>query len=411
MFWLITALLVLLSLIFVVMPLMTARKNQSSSRLDVNRALYDGKLTELQLDLEKGLLDQEEYDDAVAELQRTLLDDAANIEPTAVSSNNNYALVIIVVAILPISSVFMYKYFSSIGNVVVPNAQQANIEEQARSLEQAVVSLEAHLQQNPNDADGWKNLGQSYFVMQQFDKAVEAYLKANELKNNADPDVLVLLAEASGFAKDDLFEEYEISLLNQALQINPNHERALWYSGYTAYSADQFQEAVVHWEKLLALVPESRPDVRDTLVKFANSAREKAGLPTPEAVEAVSQTPTDVKRSITVSVTLDEALKNKVADTDTLFIFARAANGPKMPLSLARLSVSDLPANVVLSEDTAMIESMNLTTFDQVHALARISKSGQAITQSGDLIATEVLVNFSDSPQADVSLKIDSIVE
>ena len=412
MFWVIIVLLILLGLSFVVIPLLSkSRSVIGPSRVEANRALYESKFKELQFDLEKGLLDQNEYEETVQELQRTLLTDVEADAATQFKTGRSAGLIITLIIGIPVASILMYQQFST-GNAVA-NIQATPQATQAQSLQASIANLEQRLQNDPNNREGWKMLGQSYFIIQRFDKAIQAYGKASELANHADPDVMVLIAEASAYANNQNFGQRERELLFNALKINPQHERALWYLGYAEYLADNYNEATVYWDKLLALVPTDRPDVKETLVKFLNDARNKSGMAPIESpqVASVPATDTEQARTITVSVAISDQLQSETSPKDTLFIYARAADGPKMPLSLARLTVADLPAKVTLRKEMAMMQNMDLHTFDQVHAIARISKSGKAITQPGDLIAQSQLVDFTQSPSANISLVIDSVVK
>ena len=194
-------------------------------------------------------------------------------------------------------------------------------------------------------------------------------------------------------------------MLEQALAINPKHERALWYAGYAAYSEDDYQTAVTYWQRLLSLVPADRNDVRDSLEKFVNDAREKAGI------EPIAAELTALNRVIHVQVTVaQEKLKNYQAK-DTVFIYARAKNGPKMPLSLVRVALSALPIQVQLTEATSMLPNMNLSSFDQVEVLALISPSGQAISQVGDLISAPASVDFNQRSEHKLDLIINRRID
>ena len=156
---------------------------------------------------------------------------------------------------------------------------------------------------------------------------------------------------------------------------------------------------------LLSLVPDSRPEVKTSLAQFLNDARDRAGM---EAIVTADETETN-DREITVHVTLDKALAAQTNDDEVLFVYAKAAAGPPMPLSLVKLSVSDLPATVRLTRELAMIPDMNLDSFQQVAVTARISKTGQAISQTGDLISSQQLVDFEQASQAEITLLIDQI--
>ena len=414
MFWAIIAALVVIGLAFIVYPLLATKKKEiSTSRIDANRALYHSKVEELQFDLEKGLLEQAEYDNSIEDLQKALLTDVEVDEARELHVGKSFGLVATIIVLLPLSAVLLYKQFSTGLDIPANTPQQQAQAAQAQTMQASIAKLEERLAQDPNNGEGWKMLGQSYFVMQQYKNALGAYSKASELADHGDPNVMVLMAEASAFANNENFGEYETRLLDRALKINPTHERALWYAGYASYTTNKFEDASEHWGKLITLVPADRPDVKANLLKFLNGAREKAGLPAMQdtQVEKQAEVAQGTARAITVSVSLSEELKDRANPTDTLFIYARAANGPKMPLSLSRLTVADLPATVTLTEEMAMMPNMTIGKFDQVQAIARISKSGQAITQAGDFIAQGELVDFTKASTADVVLSIDAVVE
>ena len=416
-FWLIVVLLILIGLVFVLMPLLVPTANKEmSTREDINKAIYLGKVEDLQADLDKSLLDQEEYEHALVDLQQTLLQDAGQQnnqeEVKQASSGGNIAIILSVALILPVSAVLIYQQISTGGytNEIVQHQAQAT-SSQVQSMENAIATLEAKLKDKPDNVEGWKMLGQSYFVIQRYDDAKQSYIKALDLVNQADPELLVLTAEASAFSNNELFSAYEKSLLEKALTINPKHQRGLWYSGYAAYTTSKFTDAVDYWETLLTLVPKERPEVKESLLKFLNDAREKSGMPTVDEAMASMSQEESTQRTIKVSVQLNEKVNQQAQSGDTLFIYARAVDGPKMPLSLERLTVAKLPVTVILSKEKAMLPNMDIDTFDKVEVLARISKSGQAITQKGDLISNGVVVDFSQSSSAAVSLDINSVVE
>ena len=404
-FWLAAAAITLIGLGFIILPLIRQTASAQISRMQVNKALYESKLEELQADLEQGLLDPSEYQQSEQELQRSLLSDVTVSQRSSVTQQrSNLSMVILLTIALPLSAILLYQQFTSYVANDEYNEQQ-KLAQQAQTIQQSIVDLEQRLQDQPDDLDGWKILGQSYVVMQQFDKAVEAYSQAAALSDYSDPDLLVLLAETSSFANDGVFGIIENALLEQALAVNPRHERALWYAGYAAYSVDDYQTAVVHWQTLLSLVPADRNDVRDSLNKFVDDAREKAGLEVAPKEQAV------LPRILDVQVSVAQGLAKNYQASDTVFIYARAKNGPKMPLSLVRVPLSALPIKVELTEATSMLPNMNLRSFEQIEVLARISPSGQAISQAGDLISAAVSVDFSQHSQHELEVLIQRVVE
>ena len=411
-FWLVVVLLIFVGLVFVLYPLIFPNKKRVTiSRVEMNKTLYRGKVEDLQADLDKNLLDQEEYDQAVVDLKQTLLQDAAQEESSETRTGSNAIIALLVMVALPVIALLMYHSVSTGGftNEISPQAQAVN--NQVQSIESSIASLEAKLKDKPDSVEGWRMLGQSYFVIKKYHEARQAYLKALKLVNQSDPELLVLTAEASAFANGEKFADYEKTLLNKALSINPKDERGLWYSGYAYYTNSDFPKAVEYWTTLLSLVPGDRKDVRSSLLKFLSDARSRAGMEELEEPEQIAQKDSGNTRSINVSVSLNEKVNQKAESGDTLFIYARAVDGPKMPLSLARLTVSNLPAKVTLKKEMAMMPNMNIYTFEKVEVLARVSKSGQAITQKGDLISRPIVVDFSKSNTADITLDIDAIAE
>lgn len=405
-FWSVIVLLIIGALAFVLLPLLKSHdNNRSVAREDINKAIYLGKVEDLEADLDKGLLDQDEYQHALTDLQQTLLQDADTQQPTQTSSSNNIFVTLVLAISLPVMAIMLYKYVST-GEFTNDLSQQQHANTQSQSLEGAIASLQKKLQEDPDNVEGWKMLGQSYFVMQRYEAAKQAYINALELVNQADPELLVLTAESSAFSNNELFAEYEKSLLKKALSINPKFERALWYAGYAAYTSSDYSVAVEHWQSLSELVPADRPQVKQSLNTFLADAREKAGMPA-----VVEETQDSQQRTINVAVQLNANINQLANSNDTLFIYARPAQGPKMPLSLARMTVASLPIEVTLTKDMSMVPNMTIESFDQIEVLARISKSGQAITQPGDLISQAVKVDFSISNSANVVLDITSVVE
>ncbi|MGH1537934.1 MAG: tetratricopeptide repeat protein, partial [Gammaproteobacteria bacterium] len=323
-------------------------------------------------------------------------------------------LPIIVFLALPIIAVFSYLQLNNGLVSLSPEfAEQLAAQQSGQSagnmpaIEDAIIKLEAKLKQKPDDLDGWKMLGRSYLVSKRFDNAVDAYAKANELSNGADPDVLISYGEAKGIAAGNNFDESTMQLFSKALKIAPNNERGLWYAGIAAYQLKNYKDSVEYLEKLLSKVPDEQVDVRNALAKYLNDAKQKAGMEVvvDEQVsgESAATAQTENKQSsITVNVSLSDSLHKSFVNSDTLFIYARAMNGPKMPLALVKMTAGDLPATVTLDDSVSMMPSMTLSSMEQVEVIARISKSGQAAMQSGDIFGSVKSVKTSQSETVDV---------
>ena len=407
MFIIIASVLTLLGLFFLLHPLLQRGSGSSQSQRDqLNQAIYHAKVEELAEDLSKGLLDEDEYQIAVKDLQQTLVTDVTGEQYQPAVAQRMLKLALVIAISLPMIAYSLYQTLSTYETE--SEIQQRLIASQAQSMEAAMQSLRENLQANPQDLEGWKMLGQSHSVLEQYQQAKDVYLTALSHFNNSDPDLLVLAAEASAFANDELFGNYELDLLKRALSINPLHERALWYAGYAAFLNQDYSGSIDSWTLLLSQVPASRPEVKASLEQFLDDARERAGL---EAVASNENDNQSGAREIIVDVALADGLATQTRDDEVLFVYAKAVAGPPMPLSLVKLTAADLPTRVKLTTESAMLENMNLDAFQQVEVVARISKSGQAITQTGDLISSKKQVDFAQGPRAEISLLINQIVK
>ncbi len=406
-FWVISAFLIVVALVLVLPPLAAKDPRADHSRQAVNRAVFDRKLRELDEDLRRDLIGKEQFEAARADLKRTLIDDLADYQPPVLKKNSK-TMAVAVLLMVPVISVFMYLKTDN-GLASLSGDFQARTLDQDRMLtvEQAVRRLELKLREDPDDLAGWSMLGRSYLALANFSRAVEAYERAYMLSKGTDADILVDYAEAQALAAGQQFDEGTLAFFVRALQIDPYHERALWYAGFASYLLQDYPSSVGYWERLMRQVPDDQPEVRSTLQVYLDDAWQKVqpgtATATPEVGKAVSsdQKP-DVAASIDVQVSLSAALHEQVAGSDTLFVYARALQGPPMPLALVRMNAAALPVRVILDDTRAMIAEMNLSSVEQVEVVARISKSGQAKTQSGDFYGSVRPVKTSGSSQVAV---------
>lgn len=406
-FWVISAFLIVVALVLVLPPLAAKDPRADHSRQAMNRAVFDRKLKELDEDLRRDLIGKEQFEAARADLKRTLIDDLADYQPPVLKKNGK-AMAVAVLLMVPVISVFMYLKTDN-GLASLSDDFQAGVQDQDRMLtvEQAIRRLEVKLREDPDDLAGWSMLGRSYLALANFSRAVEAYERAYVLSKGTDADILVDYAEAQALAAGQQFGEGTLAFFVRALQIDPYHERALWYAGFASYLLQDYPSSVEYWERLMRQVPDDQPEVRSTLQVYLNDARQKVqpgiATATPEAGIAVSsdQKP-DVAASIDVQVSLSAALRENVAGTDTLFVYARALQGPPMPLALIRMNAAALPVRVTLDDSVAMIPEMTLSRMKEVEVIARISKSGQARMQAGDLYGSVQPVKTSGSHPVDI---------
>ncbi len=332
-------------------------------------------------------------------------------------SRAGFAAAIAVALLLPIAAIALYRGIGTPQALDPVNLTARADAPQAADLDAAIVQLAEKMKQEPGNAEGWILLGRAYKSMQRFAEARDALKHAHDLAPN-DADLMVDYAEALIFAGADRRIQGEaLALIEQAVKTDPQNQKGLWLAGIADSQAGKYAQAVQKWNILLPLLP---PDsnvaasVREQIAQAEalRDGKTPPGKASPSAAasntDAVKDSAADAGPHISVEVTLDPKLKDKVAPTDTLFVFAKAAAGPPMPLAIAKLTVAQLPASVTLTDAMSMMPNMRISAFAQIVVGARISKSGQAIAQSGDLQALSApLSNTRTEP---VQLTIDQTV-
>jgi cytochrome c-type biogenesis protein CcmH len=367
-FWISAALLIILALAFVIPPLL--KKTPKSSEIDnnsLNITIYKQRIAEL----EQENLTPEQFTQAKQELEKSLaqdLDDKTTLVPKA---RAGWAAVIVVILAIPTLAVGVYWEIGS-QNFLTEKPKTATTTTAPHSVNQMVEGLLARLEKEPNDKKGWYMLARSYSYMKQYDKAAQAYNKLLGLVGDKDPQVLTDLARVLTLGNNGQFVGQPQILLKLALEANPNYQEALWLSGLAAAQNKKYEAAIAHWQKFLQQIPADKTETRQMLEQHIAKARGELGEPT-------------VKQQLVVHVSLDPSLQDKVQANDTLFIYARAVTGSAMPLAIVRKNASELPTEVILDDSTAMMPAMKLSNFKEVKVLARISHSGSAKLESGDL--------------------------
>jgi len=361
-FWLIGALLAAGVLAWVLRPLLSRRTGGPVSSQAANVSIYRDQLRELDTDLAAGTLAQADYDRSRAELEARLLEDVRGPEARAPRFAGRRAALAVGAAI----PVLAFSVYLLVGN---PQALEREEEHAATlaQLETMAGRLAARLRENPDDAEGWKLLGRSYSALGRFDQAADAYAKA-ALRAPRDAQLLVDFADALAMARGQRLEGEPEKLIQRALEIDPQNLKGLALAGTVAFERKQYAQAAAYWQRMLPLVAADSEDAR-MIRQNVSEARQLAG---------------DAK-ALQGTVSLSPELKAAAAADDTVFVFARAAEGPPMPLAVARIRVRDLPYRFRLDDSMAMTPAMKLSAFALVVVGARVSKSGNATPQRGDL--------------------------
>ncbi len=246
-----------------------------------------------------------------------------------------------------------------------------------------VDGLVAKLKKDPSNVEGWGMLARTYAALERFDEAVTTYRKALSMRPD-DADLLADFADALAMVQGRKLDGEPAQAVAKALKIDPNNFKALSLAGTIAFEKQNFKEAADHWQRAVGRAPADNPALAQQVRSALAEARQRAGLP-PEAEASQAASPAAASGAhVTGTVTLADALKAQVSPEDTVFIFARAANGPKMPLAIVRKQVKDLPYTFSLDDSQAMSPQMKLSGFPEVIVGARVSRSGQAMPQAGD---------------------------
>ena len=394
-FWLACVCLLILALLIVLLPLVRQHKNTTLiPRKELNIGIHKEHLQELKNEVQAGNLSHEDFENAVQELEHELIHDVAiNEDNKGTDFMKRSTWTIVLIAIL--MPVFVISLYLRLGDVDIIKDRSNEIPQQAangeaHSLDDMVERLRIRLQSQPDDVQGWQMLGRSYEVLNRFDDAVIAYRKVYELTGD-DPGVLADFSEALVLANDNRFTEEALEMLSRALKADPDEPKALWLSGFAALDKGNNMEALQHWERLLPLLPPGGEDTV-TLQQHINQVKQQSGLPTTGESSVALNDKNDASMpeqqpaaEVNVDVSLDTDLAGKTRPDDTVFIFAKAAQGPPMPLAILRKQVKDLPLKAKLNDSMAMSPAMKLSSFNKIIIGARVSKSGNAMPQSGDL--------------------------
>jgi cytochrome c-type biogenesis protein CcmH len=402
MFWLIASAMTISVVALLLWPLLRRTTVVAMGERENRLAVYRQQFAELEQDRKNGVLTDELYQQARSELERRLLDEtgSADTAPAAARWQVNSRLVAVVVAIVvPLASVALYWTIGNPLAITHPSASafsaQGNSDSDrmsAEGIESLLERLKKKLEQNPNDGVGWALLARSYVSMGRYSEAVTIYEKAASLIPD-DAQLLADYADALGVVQGRTLEGKPELLIQQALKRDPQNVKALMMVGTVAFDRKQYADAARYWFQARAnLPPDAEPEV---LQELASAIEEATGLAgekgTAATVKVAPAGPAAPAKqagqelAIAGTVTLAPHLAGKGSPTDTLFVFAKAVEGPPMPVSIVRVMRKDLPFTFRLDDSTSPMPSRKLSDVGTVVIVARLSKSGEAMAKSGDL--------------------------
>jgi cytochrome c-type biogenesis protein CcmH len=398
-FWTLAGLLAAVAAALLLYPLLARRRTGGVSSDALNTALYAEQLAELDADLRSGAIMQRDFDAASRELKARLVEDVG-VAPPRESTRQSRGTAIAVGLAVPACAIGIYLLVGSPQLLGPPPQADRAAELTPHEIEAMVERLAERLKTDSQNVEGWMLLARSYAAFGRFKESADAYATAVKLRPG-DAQLLADYADALGMSLGRKLGGEPEKLVLRALEIDPRNLKALALAGSAAFERKEYMGAAGYWERMLPLVPADSDDARSIRANVDEARALEKGAPPPAQAAAAP------KAGLRGEVKLAPALAGNAAPTDTVFIFARAVQGPPMPLAVLRKQVRDLPVQFVLDDSMAMAPGASLSGSPQVIVGARISKSGTPTPQPGDLQGLSAPVANDASG---VSIVIDSVV-
>ena len=405
-FWIAAALMLLLALSFLLPPLMRRRAGAALSPPASTRnvALLREQLRQLDAELASGTLDAEQHRASRAEIEQRALDEQEDVRdaPPLKAGRASRTALLLGLA-MPLLAVGLYTAIGNRAALAPPgvlsaaSAPEITVAQVEAMAEQLVAKMPLRAGQ-PDELEGWVLLARTYAALGKFNEASGAYARATALSPQ-DAQLLADHADALGMLPGQ-GPAQSAALVARALKIEPKNMKALALAGTAAFDRGDFASAVNYWSRARAEAP-GEGEFQQGLDRGIAEARAEAGAtgtggsaaPSLPAVAADAQAaaPSPAAPSAGAAVVkgvvrLAPALASRTAPGDTVFIVARAAEGPRMPLAIVRRTAADLPIAFTLDDSSSMAPELKLSKFERVVVSARVSKSGQAMPAAGDLV-------------------------
>ena len=397
---------VAIALVLLMRPFFRRLEKGETSRAQYNAAIYRDQFAKLEQDLAEGTLAADDYAQARRELQRRVLEDNRT-EETASTVRAPRKTMIAVGLAIPVVAGAMYLLIGNPGAMQAGGATAAGAPAghgqlaTAQDLEKMVAALAEKMEKEPGNLKGWAMLARSYKAMGRPLEAQKAFERAGSFIDD-DPQALASYADVLATNNGGTLVGKPMELIQKALKVDPQNPMALWLAGTAQFEAKQYPQAVATWEKLVAMLPPGSEDAR-MLEGAITDARSKGGMPAAKATTAVAATGAHVQGT----VELDPAVKAKASPQDVLMIIARRP-GVRMPLAVLRQSASEMPMKFVLDDSMSMDPSAKLSSVPEVEIEARISKTGLAMPNAGDLLSPAQTVKLGANG---VTLRVSKVVQ
>ncbi len=404
-FWVFVFVLLALALVILLLPLLrAARVSPGDRRQQQNIQIAREKKQQLEAQLAQGEIDQASYDSAYLELQTAL---ALDLNPDRQSDQKPRGkwMALVVMLAVPAASIPLYLMFGEYRVIQNPELVLAAPAQQTASapqmsLEEMEAVIKDRLKNNPEDVEGWFMLGRTLMAKQQFDAAVTAFQRSNDLLAD-EPGILFALADALAMQKNGSLAGEPEALVQRGLQLAPRFPNGLWLAGMAAEQRQDYKAAHRYWTQLLPLIADNPTSTRE--IEGLLSTLEERD---PELVTAAAAAVGGDRLNLLIDIS--PQLKTRAKPGDAVFVYAKAMQGPPIPLAVKRVTLADLPLALTLGDADAMMPAMKLSSYNLLVVGARLSTSGNPVAQAGDFY-TEIESVDSHNPPAEISLTIDQI--
>lgn len=367
---------------FLKYPLKSSTFNLQKSNIELGKQ----KQAELKQDLAQGLIDEKSFDQAQEEITQTLAIELNQQGSTKVSEHNlSFWIIGFVLIALPVLSLGMYQFLK-------PQVDTLVTQKQPLSLAQSALEIKKHLQDNTNDFEAWQMLGLTYFELGKLDESIKAYEKSYQLNRDNAP-MLVEYASALATSQGNKFSGRPTALVKEALEINPNMPDALYLAGLIAASAGQFDLAKQVWQRALSILPQGHPD-RSILENILSELSTMQG----EEDKAAG-------RKVVVNIKLSERLKSSKFSDYFIMVYAKSTKGRPMPIAIQKVKLKDFSGRVELTDKNSVMPSQKLSQSNSIIIVVRISQTGSAMKQAGDIQVLSKVVDVRDNPVVNLQVE------
>lgn len=412
--WIAFALLLLPALWLLVAPLKRARvvhdaqrdHEANDSTNEQNVAIFRRRLASLEAARDRGDIDAARFEEDRLELERSLLEDTEHLKraPLKPSASGRLMVPLVMLAVV-VASVLWYQHEGAEGDLALMAVREEVMADDEGSPEMLIERLEVQAARQPENPNVWSMLFPLYRDNGQGREAIDALERLIEIEGRH-PQLLAQLAQIEFFVAGRRLTERVQALVDETLEKDSSEPTVLGLLGIEAFDRGAYQEAIDNWRRAIAGMDD--PSSGDALREGIQVAQQRLGQE-PEGDVAVEEEPQGP--GILARVSLDESLEGRLDDDTPVFVVARDMNGELPPLAVARLTLGDLPTELVLDRRHAMSEEANLGQVDQARLVVRVSESGQAQPQPGDMFGQRGGVAVGDTDGEPVEVVIDNVVD